>query len=135
MLKSLNILSNGPAVLDAPPELPEGVAFSVTESAAQQVHELLAREKATKPEVQLLRVGVRGGGCSGLSYVMEFVADSEPKDTVFEYYGVRICVDPKSLRVLQGTTLDYGRGIQRAGFQWLNPNQKKACGCGESFAV
>ena len=127
-MKALNILS------EQPPEL-SGPAFALTESAAKHIQGLMVREKAAKPEVTMLRIGVKGGGCSGLSYFMEFVPASEPRDELFDYFGVQLCIDPKSLKVLRGTTLDYGQKISGAGFQWLNPNQKKACGCGESFAV
>lgn len=132
-MKSLKIVSDDSQL--STPALAPGVDFALTASAAKQVEVLMGRERAQKPDVTMLRIGVRGGGCSGLSYVMEFVAESEPKDVLFNEHGVKVCIDPKSLGVLRGTTLDYGQNLSRAGFQWLNPNQKKGCGCGESFAI
>lgn len=126
-MKPLTVINDEPAASPGP--------FALSESAAHHVNTLLLRERANRPNVSLLRVGVRGGGCSGLSYFMEFVEDSEPGDHCFDFYGVRVCVDAKSLKVLNGTTLDYGQKLAGAGFQWRNPNMKKACGCGESFAI
>jgi iron-sulfur cluster assembly protein len=81
-----------------------------------------------------LRIGLRGGGCSGFSYVMEF-QDSPPrdKDHVFEFSGVRVFVDAKSLLMLHGTTIDYETSVMGHGFKFVNPNVKGACGCGASI--
>ena len=81
-----------------------------------------------------LRLGVLGGGCSGLSYQFKFDARERPTDKVFEYDGVKIFVDPKSLLYLHGMTLDYQESLMQSGFVFDNPNAKKACGCGTSFS-
>jgi len=82
-----------------------------------------------------LRLGVRGGGCSGASYVIEFADRVRPKDLVYDFGGLRVVVDPKSLVYLRGAVLDYEFKLMEHGFKWRNPNEKKGCGCGESFAI
>lgn len=126
MSSALNILSPIPAEVTG--------TLAVTESGAQGVRRFLATNNA--PEGASLRVGVRGGGCSGLSYVVE--VDVEPPregDHVIEAHGVTVRVDKKSMRVLQGVTLDYKPGLLDAGFRFENPRASKTCGCGESFAI
>jgi iron-sulfur cluster assembly protein len=83
----------------------------------------------------MLRLGVRGGGCSGFAYVIEFADEKGPRDQVFEYDGVRVVVDPKSLLFLNGTTLDYETKLMGHGFKFVNPNEAAGCGCGSSFGV
>ena len=78
---------------------------------------------------------VRGGGCTGLKYDMEFAEAPAERDRTFEDHGVRIFVDPKSYIFLIGTVLSYHQGLLESGFKLENPNVKKACGCGESFSV
>lgn len=82
-----------------------------------------------------IRLGVRTTGCSGLSYVLEFVDDMEPSDAVFESGKVKLVIDPKSLAYLDGTELDFVKEGLNEGFQFNNPNVKDECGCGESFHV
>jgi iron-sulfur cluster assembly protein len=82
-----------------------------------------------------LRLGVLGGGCSGLSYQFKFDTQPRPKDNVFEFDGVKNFVDPKSLIYLRGMTLDYKESLMQSGFVFENPNAKKSCGCGTSFAA
>ena len=82
-----------------------------------------------------LRLGVLGGGCSGLSYQFKFDTKPRPKDKVFDFDGVQIFVDPKSILYLHGLTLDYKESIMQSGFVFENPNAKKNCGCGTSFAA
>ncbi|WP_394847518.1 iron-sulfur cluster assembly accessory protein [Pendulispora brunnea] len=83
-----------------------------------------------------LRVGIRGGGCSGFSYVIEF-HDGPPRarDRVFDYGDVRVVVDPKSLIYLNGSVLDWEKTLMKQGFKFVNPNEKTSCGCGHSFTV
>ncbi len=82
-----------------------------------------------------LRLGVQGGGCSGLSYLIRFEPKERASDRVFEFDGVRVFVDPKSLIYLEGMTLDYKESLMQSGFVFDNPNAKKSCGCGTSFTA
>jgi iron-sulfur cluster assembly protein len=82
-----------------------------------------------------LRLGVRGGGCSGVSYAIEFADKIRARDHVFEFDGLSIVVDPKSLIYLRGSVLDYEVKLMQHGFKFRNPNEKTGCGCGESFTV
>jgi len=82
-----------------------------------------------------LRLGVKTMGCSGMSYVLEFVDEINPEDEVFEDSGVKVIVDKKSLVYLDGTELDYTRDGLNEGFKFNNPKEKAACGCGESFTI
>ena len=82
-----------------------------------------------------LRLGVRGGGCSGASYVIEFADRVRKKDQVYNFDGLRVVVDPKSMVYLRGAILDYEVKMMQHGFKWRNPNEQKGCGCGESFGI
>lgn len=82
-----------------------------------------------------LRLGVRGGGCSGVSYAMEFSDRVRARDNVYDFDGLRVLVDPKSLVYLRGAVLDYEVELMQHGFRFKNPNEKSSCGCGESFTV
>lgn len=105
---------------------------TLTPKAVQKAREALA--KRGTPDA-MLRLGVRGGGCSGFSYVIEFADETSPRDRVFEFDGLRVAVDPKSLVFLHGTTLDYEVKLMQHGFKFVNPNEQTGCGCGESFGV
>jgi iron-sulfur cluster assembly protein len=107
--------------------------IQVSDKAAKQVKAIM--EENQVPDNYGLRVGVKGGGCSGLSYTMGFDADIREGDTVIEEKGVKLFVDGKSLFYLMGTILDYSDGLNGRGFIFNNPNAKKTCGCGESFSV
>ena len=107
--------------------------ITFTEKGAQKVQEFLASQSADV-QTSVLRVGVRGGGCSGFQYALAF--DSErPGDEVFEDHGLRILVDGPSLPYVRGAVVDYVEGLQGAGFKVDNPNVIAACGCGSSFRV
>lgn len=80
-----------------------------------------------------LRIGVKGGGCSGLSYSLGFDAESKPTDTILEFEGINVFIDMKSFLYLNGTQIDYTDGLQGKGFVFNNPNAKRTCGCGSSF--
>ena len=82
-----------------------------------------------------LRLGVRGGGCSGVSYAIEFADKIRGRDHVFEFDGLKIVIDPKSLIYLRGSVLDYEVKLMQHGFKFRNPNEKSGCGCGESFTI
>jgi iron-sulfur cluster assembly protein len=103
--------------------------IEITESAAQEIAK--QRDKRGTPDAKI-RVGVRGGGCTGFSYVFEWADQVRPTDKVFTAYGVAVVVDPKSLVYLGGMTLDYVRSMMGHGFKFNNPNTKGSCGCGES---
>lgn len=102
----------------------------ITESAAQEI--VRQRDKRGKPEAAI-RIGIRGGGCTGFAYLFEW-DDNPPKehDKVFEAFGAKVYVDPKSFVYFQGTELDFVRGMMGHGFKFNNPNVKGSCGCGES---
>jgi len=107
--------------------------ISVTEKAKDRILEI--RKQEGKVEDPNIRVSVKGGGCSGLMYDLSFDEHIEPADQVFEDKGIKILVDKKSLLYLLGTTLDFSDGLNGKGFQFVNPNASRTCGCGESFAV
>jgi len=107
-------------------------SIDITPAAAAHIR-TLSQEKGTPGGG--LRLGVRGGGCSGLSYLVEWEGAPGEKDQVFERDGGRIFVDPKSARFLDGTVVDWQRTLLKSGFVFKNPNVKSSCGCGESFAV
>ena len=106
--------------------------ITVTEKAKSKAIELMSVEN--RPN-SFIRVGVEGGGCSGLSYKLEFDNQIKDGDKVFEDKGVRIVCDRKSFLYLVGTELDFSDGLNGKGFQFHNPNASRTCGCGESFAV
>lgn len=107
------------------------MAITMTDTAANRVKTFLDnRGKGVG-----LRLGVKTSGCSGMAYVMEFADQIEESDQVFEDKGVKILVDPKSLVYLDGTEMDFTKEGLNEGFKFVNPNEKAACGCGESFTV
>jgi iron-sulfur cluster assembly protein len=105
---------------------------TVTETAASQALDLLEGE-GMDTDVAGLRLFVQQGGCAGLSYGMRFDDEPEPDDSVVEYHGLRVFVDPASGRYIDGSTLDFESGLQAEGFHVENPNVVSECGCGESF--
>ena len=108
------------------------LTINISEEAARK-----AREFAQKDDLQEfgLRVGVKGGGCSGLTYTLSIDADARPDDKVIEENGIRLYVDRKSYVFLAGTILEYSGGLNGKGFVFNNPNAKTTCGCGTSFSV
>jgi iron-sulfur cluster assembly protein len=106
----------------------------LTEKAAERIRALLAKE-GVSPETGGLRVGVQGGGCSGLTYAMRLDVQARDRDKVFEEHGARIFVDPKSYLYLANTTLDYVEELIRQGFVFQNPQATRSCGCGSSFTA
>ena len=109
--------------------------ITISEKALNHLFELMVSEGLT-PDTHHLRVGVKGGGCSGLSYVMEFDDKIEEFDEVVEVDdGLKVIIDRKSVLYLYGTELDYSDGLNGKGFQWINPNASRTCGCGESFSL
>lgn len=108
-------------------------AITISEKAREKVLQLIAESKLT--EDYFLRVGVVGGGCSGLSYKLDFDNEMQPKDQVFEDNGIKLVTDLKSYLYLCDTVLDFTDGLNGKGFHFINPNASRSCGCGESFAV
>ncbi len=106
--------------------------ISLTPAAVEYVKRMRAKERK---EDQALRVGVKAGGCSGYNYFLGFTNDRRANDLVLEYDGLTVYVDPRSIEVLDGTEIDYQRGLLGAGIQFRNPRAKNSCGCGESFSV
>lgn len=106
---------------------------TLSDKAKQRIAEIRSQE-GQNPEAGI-RVSVTGGGCSGLSYKLDFESTEKPGDHVFEDGGVRIFVEPKSLLYLVGTELDFSDGLNGKGFYFNNPNASRTCACGESFAV
>lgn len=111
-----------------------GPTIHLTEKAAKKIIALLEKD-GVSPQVGGLRVGVQGGGCSGLSYAMRLDTQSRDRDKIFEEYGARLFVDPKSLLYLNGTILEYEETLMRQGFVFQNPNAARNCGCGSSFTA
>ena len=107
--------------------------ISVTDKAKERI--IALRREEGKVENNNVRVMVKGGGCSGLMYDLNFDDEIKAADQVFEDKGIKILVDKKSLLYLLGTTLDFSDGLNGKGFQFINPNATRTCGCGESFAV
>jgi iron-sulfur cluster assembly protein len=102
--------------------------------ALEHVIELMM-EGGLTPDTHNLRVGIKGGGCSGLSYTMDFDDTIEPTDEVVQADGLKVVIDRKSLLYLYGTQLTYSDGLNGKGFAWENPNASRTCGCGESFSL
>ena len=99
----------------------------------EEFKELRSKEGLT--EEFNIRVAVEGGGCSGLMYNLDFAAEAQPNDMIFEDKGVKVMVDKKSILYLAGTELDFSDGLNGKGFQFKNPNASRTCGCGESFSI
>lgn len=109
--------------------------ISISDNAKKHLLKLMEKE-GLNSKTHNLRVGVKGGGCSGLSYVMEFDDKTEPTDEIVNLdEGLNVVIDKKSLLYLFGTELNYSDGLNGKGFEWINPNASRTCGCGESFAL
>ena len=107
--------------------------ITVSDKAKERIIEL--KKEEWREEQENIRVSVKGGGCSGFMYELGFDAQVVDTDHVFEDKGVKILVDRKSLLYLAGTTLEFSDGLNGKGFQFVNPNASRTCGCGESFSV
>lgn len=115
----------------AAPHAPKGV--EVTEKALRRIRAAMTKENVD-PDQGGLRLGVQGGGCSGLTYNIRFDSQPRQRDRVYEFGGIRLFIDPKSFIYLNGMVLDYEDGLMKQGFVFNNPNSKKSCGCGSSFS-
>ena len=107
---------------------------TVSDKALEHVVELMTQQGIT-PDTHFLRVGVKGGGCSGLSYAMDFDDTLTDMDEVVDLKSLKVIIDKKSVLYLYGTELDYSDGLNGKGFNWINPQASRTCGCGESFAL
>ena len=129
--------SQPPVVGIAPagqPAAPAQKGIEVTERALKRIRAAMAKE-GISAEQGGLRLGVQGGGCSGLSYNIRFDTQPRDRDRVYTYDGVRVFVDPKSFIYLHGMVLDYQETLMQQGFHFVNPNSTKSCGCGSSFSA
>jgi iron-sulfur cluster assembly protein len=108
--------------------------IQITPKALEKVRAAMAKE-GISPEQGGLRLGVQGGGCSGLAYNIRFDTQPRERDRIFVFDGVRVFVDPKSFLYLHGMTLDWQETLMYRGFQFVNPNATKSCGCGTSFTA
>ena len=108
------------------------LTITISDNAAKHVRDFSGR---TEQDVVGLRVGVKGGGCSGLTYVLDVSNEVRPEDKVIEENGIKLMIDKKSYVFLAGTVLDYSGGLNGKGFVFNNPNAKTTCGCGTSFSV
>jgi iron-sulfur cluster assembly protein len=141
MSNFINIESRPPEGASAAPVQPAPAPASqgnpngiqVTDRAVKRIKIAIAKE-GISPEEGGLRLGVLGGGCSGLSYSIKFDTHPRERDRIYEFDGVRIFVDPKSFIYLHGMTLDYEETLMRQGFNFVNPNSTRSCGCGSSFS-
>lgn len=106
--------------------------IQVTPKAVQKIRDAFAKQGIQEGG---LRLGVLGGGCSGLSYQFKFELKPRPTDQVFDFDGVRVFIDPKSMIYLDGMTLDYKESLMHSGFAFDNPHATKSCGCGSSFSA
>ena len=109
-------------------------AVTLTEAAAREISTIIDQQGLDKEKVRL-RVGVKGGGCSGFSYLLDLTETQKESDEMIEQHGVKIIIDPKSLLYLGGVIVDFKDEIMGRGFVFNNPNATSSCGCGSSFAV
>jgi iron-sulfur cluster assembly protein len=108
--------------------------ITITDTALEHLKDVM-KEEGIDNSTHFLRVGVKGGGCSGLSYVMDFDTDTTDMDEVINLPELKVVIDKKSVLYLFGTELQYSSGLNGKGFQWVNPNASRTCGCGESFSL
>jgi iron-sulfur cluster assembly protein len=118
---------------DTTPAPAPATGIEVTEKAVAHIRKVLAKENIPASEGGL-RLGVQGGGCSGMSYVLRFETQADDHDKIFEFGDVRVFIDPKSFIYLRGMVLDWEDTLMRQGFLFNNPNATKSCGCGTSFS-
>lgn len=108
--------------------------ITITDGALEHLKKVM-KEEGISDGTHFLRVGVKGGGCSGLSYVMDFDTETTESDEVVNLPDLKVVIDKKSLLYLIGTELQYSSGLNGKGFEWVNPNASRTCGCGESFSL
>lgn len=121
------------AVAETPPSAPKAKGVQVTDRALAKIRVAMQKE-GIAPAEGGLRLGVQGGGCSGLSYNIRFDSQPRERDRIFQFDDVRVFVDPKSYIYLHGMVLDWEESLMKQGFNFINPNSQKSCGCGSSFS-
>jgi iron-sulfur cluster assembly protein len=126
----MSTITQNPATAQAP----TAKGITITEKAIARIKSAMVKE-GISPTEGGLRVGVQGGGCSGLSYNIRFDSQPRERDRIFQFGDVRVFVDPKSFIYLHGMTLDYEETLMQQGFVFKNPNAQKSCGCGTSFTA
>ena len=132
-IESKGLATEADAPLAQKPAAPV-TSLQVTPRAVARIKSAMVKE-GISPEEGGLRLGVLGGGCSGLSYSIKFDTRPRERDRIYEFDGVRVFVDPKSFLYLHGMTLDYEETLMRQGFNFINPNSSRSCGCGSSFSA
>ncbi|GAB5496307.1 MAG: iron-sulfur cluster insertion protein ErpA [Phycisphaera sp.] len=110
------------------------LSVTITEKAANEIKTIIEQQELDKDAVRL-RLGVKGGGCSGFSYVLDLTETQKDTDEEFEMHGIKVICDPKSLLYLNGTTVDFKDELMGRGFVFNNPNASATCGCGSSFSA
>ncbi len=110
------------------------MSVQLSETAAREIRTIIQQQELDAEKVRL-RVGVKGGGCSGFSYLLDLTESQKDHDEVFELHGIKVICDPKSLLYLNGVTIDFKDEIMGRGFVFNNPNATASCGCGSSFSV
>jgi iron-sulfur cluster assembly protein len=108
--------------------------ITISDDALEHLKKVM-KEEGISNDTHFLRVGVKGGGCSGLSYVMDFETETTETDEIINLPELRVVIDKKSMLYLIGTELQYSSGLNGKGFEWVNPNASRTCGCGESFSL
>ena len=121
-------------VLNAENQAPNQKGIQVTDRALKRIRIAIAKE-GISPTEGGLRLGVQGGGCSGLSYNIRFDSQPRERDRIYNFDDVRVFIDPKSFIYLHGMILDYEETLMRQGFNFINPHSTKSCGCGSSFSA
>ncbi len=116
------------------PEAPSTPGIILSETAAREIKSIIKQQELDADAVRL-RVGVKGGGCSGFSYLLDLTESQKDTDETFEQHGVKVICDPKSLLYLAGTTIDFRDEVMGRGFVFNNPNATSSCGCGSSFSA
>ena len=106
--------------------------IKISQSAADKIKEIMSQDKNSSIGV---RVGVKTGGCAGMSYVMEYAKEIKPNEEIIEDKGVKVLIDPKAIMYLLGTEMDYKKEEMSSTFVFKNPNETERCGCGESFKI
>jgi iron-sulfur cluster assembly protein len=130
----MEFMTDATAETKTRPARPRPTVITLTDAAAEQVKQIIARHQGAEPPVAL-RVGIKTKGCSGLSYSIEYAPAKTPGDEVVEAKGVTVFIDPKATLFILGSEMDYEQDKLRSGFVFRNPNEKGRCGCGESFRV